>query len=173
MLWITRRRVNFTGGRKLLSGRAASPVLTETASPVCPPGCLRVRLATHSSDRAHVKPLLLIALIIGALVLVAAAWHCLRGRRHREMHRLLDAADALEARLRAAREQIEAVAGETHTDPVHAAMREMLRQRLWLREQGAQAPVAELHSVRISIDEARERIERQLERVQEARMQEG
>lgn len=86
------------------------------------------------------------------------------------MQRLLDSADALEARLRAARQQIEAVTGESDADPVHEAMREMLRQRLWLREQGAQARVAELHSVRISIDQARERIERQLDRVEEAQM---
>lgn len=113
-----------------------------------------------------------LVLIAVALILVAAVWYGLRSRRYREMQRLLDSADALEARLRAARRQIEAVAGESDTDPVHEAMREMLRQRLWLREQGAQAPVAELHSVRISIDQARERIEHQLERVEEARMQE-
>lgn len=89
------------------------------------------------------------------------------------MHRLLDSADALEARLRAARAEFEAVAGTGEADPVHDAMREMLRQRLWLRDHAGQAPVTELHRVRTSIDEARERIERQLARVHEARTQES
>ncbi len=85
------------------------------------------------------------------------------------MHRLLDSADALEARLRAARAEITAIAGELDPDPVADAMREMLRQRLWLREQGPQAKLAELHRVRATIDQARDRIEGQLDRVNEAR----
>lgn len=92
-----------------------------------------------------------------------------KGRRQRVMHQLLDAADALEERLRTARSEIEAVAGEHIEDPVHDAMREMLRQRLWLREQGQQASVHELQEVRRSIDEARTRIEQQLVQIQRAR----
>lgn len=137
---------------------------------VCPPGARRGRLGAHPTGPMTVNPLMLLVLIAAALILGLAAWYGLRGRRYREMQRLLDAADALEARLRTARRQIEAVTGESDADPMHEAMREMLRQRLWLREQGAQARVAELHNVRISIDQARERIERQLERVEEAQM---
>lgn len=85
------------------------------------------------------------------------------------MHRLLDSADALETRLRAARSVIEAIAGELDPDPVGDAMREMLRQRLWLREHGQQASLAELQLVRASIDQARTRIEGQLVRVNEAK----
>lgn len=119
------------------------------------------------------NPTLSVVLILAALVLVIVVWYRLHGRRQREMHRLLDAADALEARLRAARAEIEAVAGEADAGPVHEAMREMLRQRLWLREHGKQAAVAELHRVRVSIEDARERIERQLARIREARLPEA
>ena len=85
------------------------------------------------------------------------------------MRELLDSADALEARLRTARAQIEAVAGEHIDDPVQEAMREMLRQRLWLREHGDRASLAELVQVRDSIDQARGRIETQLVRIERAR----
>jgi len=91
-------------------------------------------------------------------------------RRHREMQQLLDAADALEARLRTARSEIEAVAGDHIDDPVHDALREMLRQRLWLREHGETASVDELQQVRGSIVDARSRIEQQLARIERARV---
>ena len=111
-------------------------------------------------------PATLIALIaIAAALLVAVgAW-----RRQRAMRELLDSADALEARLRTARSEIEAVAGEHIDDPVQEAMREMLRQRLWLREHGDRASLAELVQVRDSIDQARGRIETQLVRIERAR----
>ena len=108
-------------------------------------------------------------LVLTALAFTALVWQLLRGRRRRAMHRLLDAADALEARLRAARAEITAIAGELDADPVGDAMREMLRQRLWLRDQGPQAKIAELHRVRATIDQARDRIEGQLTRVNQAR----
>lgn len=110
------------------------------------------------------------AAVVAAIALFAVAFLRRRnGRRQRVMHQLLDAADALEERLRTARAEIEAVAGEHSEDPVHEAMREMLRQRLWLREQGQQASVGELQQVRRSIDEARARIEQQLVQIQRAR----
>src|SRR5690606_17548563 len=77
--------------------------------------------------RVPVNPTLFVVLILAVLVLVSVAWYRLRGRRQREMHLLLDSADALEARLRTARAEIEAVAGEAEADPIHEAMREMLR----------------------------------------------
>ena len=100
-----------------------------------------------------------LAAIAAVLLLLAVVVRHRTGRRQREMQGLLDAADALEARLRTARSEIEAVAGE-HVDPVQDALREMLRQRLWLREHGDQASVDELQQVRSSIVDARTRIER-------------
>lgn len=90
-------------------------------------------------------------------------------RRARAVRELLDSADALEARLRTARAEIEAVAGEQGPDPVGEAMREMLRQRLWLRDHGREASLAQLAEVRGSIDAARSRIEAQLAKIAQAR----
>jgi len=85
------------------------------------------------------------------------------------MRELLDSADALEARLRAARAEIEAVVGEDAEDPIRDAMREMLRQRLWLRDHGKSASLEQLTEVRVSIDVARARIEQQLLQIERAR----
>ena len=88
----------------------------------------------------------------------------------RAVREVLDAADALEDRLRTARAEIEAVAGEHGPNPVGDAMREMLRQRLWLRDHGENATPAQLADVRDAIDAARGRIEQQLHLIEEARL---
>ena len=111
--------------------------------------------------------ILLAVLVVTALAVVAG--RRFGGRHQRAVSEVLDAADALEARLRAARAEIEAVAGDDQPDPVGAAMREMLRQRLWLQEHGVNASVSELRSVRDSIDAARQRIDHQLARIERAR----
>ena len=113
---------------------------------------------------------LLIPVAAGALLAWLAFRRHRRTRHQREMLHLLDAADALEAKLRTARSEITAVAGDQNGDPVQDAMREMLRQRLWLREHGGDASIGELRQVRGSIEEARRRIDHQLERVREARV---
>lgn len=109
-------------------------------------------------------------LLLSALVFAALAFaRRLPSRRDRAMRGVLDAADALEAQLRVARAEIEAVAGSGGDDPVGEAMREMLRQRLWLRDHGRDASLAQLHEVRTSIDAARDRIDQQLSRIAQAR----
>ena len=90
------------------------------------------------------------------------------GRRQQAMAQVLDAADALEQRLRTARSEIEAIAGSDE-NPVRDAMQEMLRQRLWLQQHGVDASLAQLTSVRDSIDSARLRIEQQLVQIERAR----
>jgi hypothetical protein len=115
-----------------------------------------------------------IALPIIVVALSACAfWLAFRLRRsglqrQQAISQLLDAADALEARLRAARAEIEAVAGHEE-NPVRAAMQDLLRQRLWLQENAHTASVAQLHGVRDALDAARASIERQLQRVDRAR----
>lgn len=108
-----------------------------------------------------------------AAVAVVAAFVFAMGRRgrgrDRAMRRLLDAADALEERLRTARQEIEAITGEDAHDPVRDALKEMLRQRLWLREHGRTATLAELDKVRVSIEDARSRIDHQLVQIERAR----
>jgi chromosome segregation ATPase len=114
-----------------------------------------------------VLPLLLFA------IAVLVPWLVWRGRqrvssRQRAIRDLLDAADALEARLRIARDEIEAVAG-SHENPVRGAMQDLLRQRLWLQENAETAELAQLDAVRRSLDSARTTLEQQLQRVSQAR----
>ena len=108
-----------------------------------------------------------------AAVVAVAALVVLLGRRgrtrQRAMRGLLDAADALEARLRTARQEIVAIAGDEVSDPIRDALKEMLRQRLWLREHGRTASLGELALVRASIEEARVRIDQQLAQIERAR----
>lgn len=118
-----------------------------------------------------------VALIVAALA-AAAAFVLIRRPRPMSPHQravrdVLDAADALEDRLRTARAEIEAVAGDHGPDPVADAMREMLRQRLWLRDFGESASPEQLAEVRHAIDAARGRIEHQLVRIEEARLPRG
>jgi hypothetical protein len=113
-----------------------------------------------------------LTLLLVALAAAVVAFSLRRAgssRRQRAVRELLDAADALEARLRVARAEIEAVAGDLNLDPVGDAMREMLRQRLWLRDHGDSASVEQLAEVRLSIDTARGRIEQQLSQIERAR----
>lgn len=109
-----------------------------------------------------------IAVVILALVL---AWRVSRRvtPRQRAMTRLLDAADALEARLRSAKAEIEAITGD-EDDTVRAALHEMLRQRLWLQQHGESASVQTLDDIRASIEQARTRIDQQLVLVERARI---
>lgn len=114
-----------------------------------------------------------ILILFTAALAATGAWWMLRWRRptrrQRMMRDVLDAADALESRLRTARAEIEAVAGDDGADPVGEAMREMLRQRLWLRDHSRTASLDQLAEVRESIDVARGRIEQQLSRIERAR----
>jgi len=111
----------------------------------------------------------LLLLLAAIVVAVVAFIYFNRGRRRQGAVRgLLDAADALEARLRTARAEIEAVAGD-EADPVRDAMREMLRQRLWLQQHGAAASLEELGTVRASLEAARLKIDLQLAQIERAR----
>ncbi|MGV8922795.1 MAG: hypothetical protein ACOH1L_05550 [Thermomonas sp.] len=108
----------------------------------------------------------------GVLVLSGRLLWRLRGpasRRQRAIRELLDAADALETRLRATRDEIEAIAGDQE-DPVRTAMQEILRQRLWLQEHVNDASVEHLQVVRDSLEAARTKLEGQLRRVHQARL---
>jgi Flp pilus assembly protein TadB len=103
------------------------------------------------------------AIIIAVLLLRRRS-----SRRQRALSQVLDAADALEERLRTARAEIEAIAG-SEDNPVRDALQEMLRQRLWLQQHGQQASVAQLVQVRDSIDAGRQRIDQQLLQIERAR----
>ncbi len=120
----------------------------------------------------NVLPIIFAGLAAGVLVLLGRLFWRLRGpasRRQRAIRELLDAADALETRLRATREEIEAIAGDQR-DPVRTAMQEILRQRLWLQEHANDASVEHLQAVRDSLEAARSKLEGQLQRVEQARL---
>jgi len=112
--------------------------------------------------------LLLLLVAVAAAALITYAFRGRISRRERAVRELLDAADILEARLRVARAEIEAVAGDD-ADPVRVAMREMLRQRLWLQQHGATASLVELDKVRVSFEAARLRLDQQLAQIERAR----
>lgn len=112
--------------------------------------------------------LALLATLAVVLVLVLLLRRRRGGERQRALGQLLDAADGLEARLRDARAEIEAIAG-SDGNPVRDAMQEMLRQRLWLQQHGGDASLDQLRSVRDSIEAARRRIEQQLVQIERAR----
>ena len=100
-------------------------------------------------------------------------WLALRQRRdslHRQrvISQLLDAADALEARLRAVRSEIEAIAGD-HVNPVRSAMQDLLQQRLWLQDNAQRASLAQLEDVRRSLDSASASLDAQLQKIEQAR----
>jgi hypothetical protein len=108
-------------------------------------------------------------LLVVLAVLGIVGWIRHRGRRrHLALTRLLDSADAFEARLRAARNEIEAMTGE-EDETVRTALQEMLRQRLWLQQHGNDASFGQLDDIRVSIDNARMRIEQQLALIERAR----
>ena len=132
-----------------------------------PAGNRWARLGVKSPTDDRVTAVLLI-IIVAAVVASAAAFRRKTSRREQAVRDLLDSADALEARLRTARAEIEAVAGD-EDNPVQEALREMLRQRLWLQQHGDTASLGELEVVRQSIDRARVRIDDQLARIERAR----
>jgi len=111
---------------------------------------------------------LLLLLAAAVLAVLALAFRRRGSRRQQAVSELLDAADALEERLRTARAEIEAITGNDD-NPVREAMQEMLRQRLWLQQHGSTASLEQLDSVRTSIDAARERIDQQLLQIERAR----
>jgi hypothetical protein len=117
--------------------------------------------------------LTIVLLLLAALAMFAVAF--VLGRRHAALRgralalaQVLDAADALEARLRTARAEIEAIAG-SDDNPVREALQEMLRQRLWLQQHGEAASLEQLSQVRDSIQAGAERIDQQLARIERAR----
>ncbi|WP_417472879.1 hypothetical protein [Luteimonas mephitis] len=112
--------------------------------------------------------LVLLAALVVVLALVLLLHRRRGGERQRALGQLLDAADGLEARLRDARAEIEAIAG-SDGNPVREAMQEMLRQRLWLQQYGGDASLDQLRSVRDSIEAARRRIDQQLVQIERTR----
>jgi hypothetical protein len=127
-------------------------------------------LAIFAPDRVALRLGIIAVGSIALLALLITTW---RERRRERARRnaivgVMDAADALEARLRDARGELEAVAGD-HENPVRGAMQDLLRQRLWLQQHAQQASLAQLDGVRRALDDARLQLERQLGLIARAR----
>lgn len=135
------------------------------------PGGVRLRASPgKGTDVPPANLLLPLGLLLTALVVLAIVV-VVRRRVHRRraaFAQVLDAADALEARLRLARVEIGA-GSDAGEDPVREALQEMLRQRLWLQQHGADASLATLDALQVSIEAARGRLEQQLARIIDAR----
>ena len=110
----------------------------------------------------------LIALLAGAGLLLALRILGRHRQRQQAISQVLDAADTLELRLRAARSEIEAIAGD-QVNPVRAAMHDLLQQRLWLQDNAQHASLAQLAKVRQTWDSAREQLDLQLQRIAQTR----
>lgn len=108
------------------------------------------------------------SVLVAILFIFAFRYHRRSQIRQQAIAQLLDAADALEARLRTARSEIESVAGDHH-NPVRAAMQNLLQQRLWLQEHSRSAGIAQLNDVRDSLLQASANLDQQLQRVDRAR----
>lgn len=117
---------------------------------------------------ARVSLTLLLLLVTAGAVAAMLALRKRGRRRQTAVSEVLDAADALEERLRTARAEIEAITG-SDDNPVREALHEMLRQRLWLQQHADAASLEQLGSVRDSIDAARRQIDRQLLQIERAR----
>jgi hypothetical protein len=136
------------------------------------------------------KPLIYVVGIVVAAALAAAVF-ALRERRLRRRPRLLanimDEADALEHELyecrRRLREipalvamlppssQLSARATLVAEPQVQAALRDLLSHRLWIKERGATASLAELESARKSLATAKDALVAQLERLADVRIE--
>ena len=122
----------------------------------------------NTSEPFPVSVVAMIVLGVAATLFAVAWWIRRVPPRQRALTELLDAADALESRLRTARSEIEAITGN-EDEAVRTALQEMLRQRLWLQQHGETASIQQLKEIRGSMDAARAKIDQQLIQVERAR----
>ena len=107
-----------------------------------------------------VETLLVGVALVAAVAVLTVLWR-LRGQRMRRrgLREVMDAADALEAHVRAVRDTVNRTPGGAAADSaLQEVMRDLLRNRLWLQQQGLDAPLAELESVRAKLETARLRL---------------
>jgi len=146
------------------------------------------RAAARQTSRLEVKALIyLIAIAAVAVLLFVGLW--LRERRLRHRPRLLaevmDEADALERELYECRTRLREIPALVATLPpsaqlsaratlvaepqVQAALRDLLANRLWLKEHAETATIAELRSAHTALAAAKAALVTQLERLAEVR----
>jgi hypothetical protein len=155
-------------------------------------GCLTIAWGdfNRQTDRSCGEPALLTYLLIAALLLAPVAIMVgLRerrlGARTRELRSILDHADALENELQECRTRLREIpALVSHLPPaislsaratltaepeVQAALHDLLQHRLWLRQFGADASLEALRAARLALQQSREKLATQLDRLDEVR----
>lgn len=145
---------------------------------------LRADLGSFEGGSKRVFYLMFVA-IAGSLAVIAAIlrqrhW----SRRERAILRLLDGADALESQLQECRQRMQTLKGMltilpeemsaqatgalSADDKVQAALRDLLAHRLWIREHGETATVAQLEAACAAMEQSQALMGAQLARLNAA-----
>lgn len=129
--------------------------------------------------------LLLAALAIATLVVVYLLLQLLGLKRRQEaLRRIMDSADELERELHACRERGEAMQRWVSTLPssltrdalasldlgplVQKALKDLLQRRLWLRDRGDDAPLAQLKQAYAELERSRRTLAEQMQKLESA-----
>lgn len=124
-------------------------------------------------------------LTLASLVVIGLLWRLLQLRRRQDMLRsIMDSADALESELHACRERMQAMHRWVSTLPssltrdalaalvldplVQKALRDLLQQRLWLRDHGDGAPLARLRGVKGDLERSRKALAENMDKLEAA-----
>lgn len=124
-------------------------------------------------------------LIAAGLAVVALSVGLYRLRRRQEtVRRFMDSADGLEGDLQAARERMQTLhrwvstlpstittdaLARLNLDPlVQKALRDLLKQRIWLRDHGESAPLAQLRRAQADLERARRTLAENMEKLEAA-----
>lgn len=116
--------------------------------------------------------ILTVALILASLVVCGLLWRLFKLRQRQDaLRQIMDSADALEKELYACRERMQTMhqwvstlpstlttqaLASLNLDPlVQKALRDLLAQRLWLRDQGDEAPMPQLRQARGDLERSR------------------
>ena len=128
---------------------------------------------------------LIVTLTLASMVVLALMWRLLQLRRRQDMLRsIMDSADALESELHACRERMQTLHRWVSTLPasltrdalaalvldplVQKALRDLLQQRLWLRDNGDDAPLARLKSVKGDLERSRKALAENMDKLEAA-----
>lgn len=128
---------------------------------------------------------LIVALTLATLVVVWLLWRLLQLRRRQDhLHRIMDSADALERELHACRERMQTMhrwvstlpstitsqaLASLNLDPlVQKALRDLLQQRLWLRDHGDTAPLSQLRRTREDMERSRRTLAENMDKLEAA-----
>jgi hypothetical protein len=122
-------------------------------------------------------------LVLATVVVVVLLWRLWGLRRRQDaILRFMDSADALERELHACRERMQSMQRWISTLPsdmtrtalasldldplVQKALRDLLRQRLWLRDQGGAAPMTQLLQARADLERSRAALAENMEKLE-------